>query len=202
MKELVVYTNKLEKYLWHQSSPKHRESILKNGLIPQAFEKSSWKSKDLYYPPAVFVNNHSNYADWFYAEEGNWNADYFCAMDCWRIDTSHLKNTWYYDTNLYQDGGSLFTMETIAPDCLELFKPHNIACIECNTLICGLSIEKAFNCNKTDKRQINQLIHHICLKEREDKRFDLEELACINGLNKLKNLPAKLKEEIELLIVH
>ena len=201
MKQLIEYTDKVEKYLWHMSWPKHRESILKNGLVPQPFEKSWWKSESLYYPPSVFVDNHSNYGSWFYASEFNWNTEYFCDMDFWRIDTTDLNNTWYYDFNLYMDGSSLFTMEVIESENIQLFKPCNIDCFECKTLICGLPIEIAFSNIKNEINEQFKRIHHLCLCKRENESFDLEELAYIKGLNRLGNLPSRLEEKIDLILV-
>jgi hypothetical protein len=46
------------KFIYHVSLKKTRESILKNGLIPMPYDNSEWaRTSSLRYPDAIFVNN-------------------------------------------------------------------------------------------------------------------------------------------------
>jgi len=84
------------KFVYHQSSIKNRDSILSNGLIPSVGDCYFLYSKggDIKTKndciPAIFATNSENNDD-LYSDE----SDY----DIYQIDTSKLNNEWYIDNH-------------------------------------------------------------------------------------------------------
>ena len=97
------------RYVYHYSPSNNRESILKDGLIPQKFSDSeSWNnSLSLEYEDAIFAINGLN-KKWPFAKN----------PDCWEIDTLNLKNKWWEDLNL--GGCYIMTFEPIPPEFIKL----------------------------------------------------------------------------------
>lgn len=203
MNPVKPYNGKIEKYIWHVSWPKNRQSIFKNGLLPQEFKDSRWsRSPDMYYPPAIFVNNNNSYDHWFYLDEAIWIPQSVYDQDFWRIDTRNLNNKWFYDLNFTSDGSTLYTTDPIPPENLRLYRANNIGCSECNTLIDGLSLNDAFKPYKGRNKNTCERVHTYCYNEKLKSEFNFEELAALNGRNTIKNLPYNLKEEIKPLLIY
>ena len=196
MKKFELFKEQPERYVLHISSPQCRSSILKHGLLPQAFENSQWKnSKCIYYPPAIFVNNHSHYSDWFYFDEWvhlPFKKHYF---DCWRIDTMGLNNKWFVDGNSARDTDRLLTTEAIPLKHLKLFVPADISCSYCDRLICGLSLYKAIRPHDKVKEDI-KLVHLDCHLYEQSKFIDMDEMAIQNKHKKVSRLPYMKKTSL------
>jgi hypothetical protein len=96
---------KPQKYVYHNTnSEENRDNILKFGLIPKT--NINWKHID--YPPAIFAVNSDD-------ERDIWGGKYL-----FRIDTTNLKNKWWYDLNFPIGYVSIMTFEPIGPEYLEL----------------------------------------------------------------------------------
>jgi len=96
---------KPQKYVYHfTNSEENRDNILKFGLIPKT--NINWKWID--YPPAIFAINSDGVRD-------IWGGKYL-----FRIDTTNLKNKWWYDLNFPIGYVSIMTFEPIGPEYLEL----------------------------------------------------------------------------------
>lgn len=81
------------KYVYHTSNPIFRDKISKEGLIPKG-KSESWLSNTKIDGKVIFAVNSDDKEDW-------WDSTY--DDDIYRIDTSKLKNKWYFDPN-YQSG--------------------------------------------------------------------------------------------------
>ena len=105
-KTMRVNTNR---YVYHYSPSINRDSILKDGLVPQKFSESeSWNnSLSLEYEDAIFAINGLD-KKWPFAKNS----------DCWEIDTLNLKNKWWEDLNL--GGCYIMTFESIPPKFIKL----------------------------------------------------------------------------------
>jgi hypothetical protein len=124
----VLLKNKIKsvtpnKFVWHVSYRKHRESILKHGLIPQESSKSEdWgNNKHIKYPKVIYVNNHNDFTWWFPFMESCYCELDTTKYDVWKIDTEMVcKKGWYTDYNLTSDADFLFTFNRIPPEALSL----------------------------------------------------------------------------------
>jgi len=100
--------------IYHYSSPEHRESILKNGLLPKESKDSKrWSADaDLEYPPVIFAVNDS---DTFWYHQSN--------VDVWAIDTTKIPNKWWRDiNNRYGRTDLIMTFDPIPPHAITLAK--------------------------------------------------------------------------------
>jgi hypothetical protein len=94
---------KPKKYVYHfTATEESKNNILKFGLIPKT--GVNWKNID--YPDAIFAIND---------ESELWNGRYV-----FRIDTTNLKNKWWYDLNFPIGSKLIMTFEPIGPEHLEL----------------------------------------------------------------------------------
>jgi hypothetical protein len=101
------------KFVYHVSLKTNRESILKNGLLPMAYDISEWtRTSKLRYPDSIFVNNQDDYSWWFYIADGMWQDINIDKYDIWKINTSQLNNSWFIDENMNDKGNYLFTNRT------------------------------------------------------------------------------------------
>jgi hypothetical protein len=100
---------KPNRYVYHYSSCDNKDSILKNGLIPQKFSDSErWcETSALEYEDAIFAIN---------GLDRKWN--FVKNADCWEIDTLNLKNKWWEDLNL--GNPYIMTFEPIPPEFIKL----------------------------------------------------------------------------------
>lgn len=99
--------------LYHISLPRNRKKILKEGLIPQPFEKSCMKNQlYYYYEPSLFLYSKKDY--FYFLLKRN-------KYDIWKINTSRTKNKWFYDCNIGNDY-CLMTQESIPIEALTLLK--------------------------------------------------------------------------------
>lgn len=110
LKNIKIERIKPDKYLYHSSEKKFRDSIMKHGLIPKY--AGNWTGY-LEYPPAVFAINGVD-------SKGNnyWRE----SLDIWEIDTTNLPNQWWSDLNLGSDKGHIMTFDSIPPKYLTLFR--------------------------------------------------------------------------------
>ncbi len=169
MRNEIIYKGKLNPFVWHLSATRNRFSIFENGLLPRAFENSAWnRFPGLYYPPAVFVNNHDCYEDWFYMDESRWQKSLRYAWDVWRIDTSLLNTEWYIDQNTGAGQNSLFTKQVIPKSALKLFRFNMIGCIYCQTVICNMGLDEALHPYGTPNCKPFRYMHEACFKEQEE----------------------------------
>jgi hypothetical protein len=121
-KNLHTMRVKPKDIIYHYSSPEHRESILKNGLIPKESKDSEkWsKETDLEYPPVIFAVN-DNETFWYHQSK----------VDVWAIDTTKIPNKWWRDiNNRYGRTDLIMTFDTIPPQFITLaksltLKPNN-----------------------------------------------------------------------------
>lgn len=81
------------RYVYHTSNPIFRDKISEEGLIPKG-KNESWLSNTKIDGKVIFAVNSDDKEDW-------WDSTY--DDDIYRIDTSKLKNKWYFDPN-YQSG--------------------------------------------------------------------------------------------------
>jgi hypothetical protein len=94
---------KPKKYIYHfTETEESKNNILKFGLIPKT--GVNWKNID--YPNAIFAIDD---------ESEIWNGRYV-----FRIDTTNLKNKWWYDLNFPIGSKLIMTFEPIGPEHLEL----------------------------------------------------------------------------------
>jgi hypothetical protein len=102
------------KVIYHISPRKNRKKILKEGLVPQPFEKSRWK-KDLnyYYPPAVFCSEMVDNFKFLFSK---------VKHDIWEINLNNVENKWFYDSNMDDEKYSFMTFEQIKPEAFKLLK--------------------------------------------------------------------------------
>jgi hypothetical protein len=102
------------KTIYHISPSRNRKKILKEGLIPQLFEKSRWK-KDLnyYYQPAVFCSEKPTDFNFLFDEDDR-------KHDIWEINLNNVENKWFYDSNMGEKKYSFMTFERIKPEALKL----------------------------------------------------------------------------------
>ena len=117
--ELILKETKLirvnpKKYIYHYSEEKSRDSILKNGLIPQKFDPIKWTDYELEYENDIFAINSSKNYKW----EDNGKSE-GKLNDCWQIDTTNLKNKWWEDLNM-NSKNYIMTFEPIPPEFLKL----------------------------------------------------------------------------------
>jgi hypothetical protein len=178
MKKEELYTGPVARYVWHVSKKKFRDSIAKNGLVPQPFEKSIWaRSPALYYPPAIFVNNHPVYDEWFHLDESKYIGRTSFETDVWRIDTTKLNVKWYLDYNLGSRPDALFTKEHIPVDAIQLFILNKLSCVDCNTIISNLSLDEALRSVQKENIVQMEYIHYWCLERNAKKEVDIDEWA-------------------------
>jgi hypothetical protein len=191
MEKEQLYTGPVSRYVWHVSNKIHRESIAKTGLIPQTFEKSVWaQSPELYYPPAIFVNNHDNYDEWFHLDESKYIPSTTFETDVWRIDTSKLDLKWYLDLNKGGKSEYLYTKEMIPVESIQLFIVNKLSCVECGTIICNLHLDDALRPSEDEDKEQIEYIHEYCIKFHYRDEVDVDEWAeeqIKNG--KIKYLP-------------
>jgi hypothetical protein len=94
----------------HTASPKNRESIRKNGLLPQIGDSYS-----LHYDeneslrPAIFALDISKTKERY---DSTWDDD------IWEIDTTKANVEWFLDTGAWE--GCIVTFEKIPPTCIKL----------------------------------------------------------------------------------
>lgn len=108
-KKLILENIKLNNIVYHTSNPKHRNSIMKQGLIPK---QESWGNaidsdynKELGDKGAIFIVNGGEYYDSTYDD------------DVWEINTNSLKNKWYKDNYVT---GALYTLTPIDKNNIKL----------------------------------------------------------------------------------
>jgi hypothetical protein len=102
-KDVKTERVKPEKYVYHfTNSKENKNNILKYGLIPKT--NVNWDYID--YPDAIFAIN---------GDFGDWRGNYV-----FRIDTTNLKNKWWYDLNFRVGSPQIMTFEPIGPEYLKL----------------------------------------------------------------------------------
>src|ERR1035437_260083 len=103
---------KINKYLYHTSSPKNRESIFKNGLIPKKGEEGYKVSGG-----AIFATNIESAEDLFFGNNG----------DIWQIDTTKIPNhKWVNDDNFEDDSIHVYTQQQIPTNALKLIEYNSL----------------------------------------------------------------------------
>ena len=108
--DLKLVSVKPNQFIYHVSNPRFRESILKNGLIPQVGEQryDDW-GNDI---KAIFCTNATKV-------KHIWDSTY--DDDIWKIDTVGLLNKWYLDSNFkYGKDFHILTFEPIPVQNLTL----------------------------------------------------------------------------------
>lgn len=101
---------KVNKYVYHTSNPKFRDSISKQGLITMG-RSQNWLSTTKIDKKCIFASNSDNKEDWF-----KWDYD----DDIWRIDTKLIPNNkWFRDPNSIDDKW-VITFENIPVAAIEL----------------------------------------------------------------------------------
>jgi hypothetical protein len=101
---------KTNKFVFHKSNPIFRDKIDKVGLIPQKGEQ--WLSDTPFNDKAIFATNNDNPKYWF---ESTYDDDVY------QIDTTRIKNIWYYDPNFPLKGNDyIVTFDSIPRDAIEL----------------------------------------------------------------------------------
>jgi hypothetical protein len=156
------------KFVYHVSLKTNRESILKNGLLPMAYDISEWtRTSKLRYPDSIFVNNQDDYSWWFYIADGMWQDINIDKYDIWKINTSQLNNSWFIDENMNDKGNYLFTKKPIPYKSIELYQLDSVCCMHCKSLIEGLSLETVLvnTANKNKSPVSKTWVHFTCLKE-------------------------------------
>ena len=103
---------KTSRFVYHKSNPMFRDQIAKSGLLPKG-KSETWLSDTAIDGKVIFVTDSPNEKDWF---------DSTYDDDTYKIDTSKLKNTFYFDPNFSWKNGSrhLITFEPIPASALEL----------------------------------------------------------------------------------
>jgi len=100
---------KPKRYIYHYTKA-NKDDIMKKGLIPSNHRKSPdyvWEW-ELEYEDAIFAMNTS---------DKKWDG--MTKLDCWKIDTLHLKNKWWVDLNIDKKD-YIMTFEPIPPEFLTL----------------------------------------------------------------------------------
>lgn len=103
------------KYVYHTSNPFFRDKISKMGLIPKG-KSEAWLDDTKIDGKVIFAVNSDNRKDW-------WSSGY--NDDLYRIDTTNLKNKWYYDPNFVE---GIYKVDK--PDRIITFEPIPINAIE------------------------------------------------------------------------
>lgn len=75
--------------IYHTSNPFFRDKISKKGLLPKG-KSANWLSDTKIDGKVIFAVNSDNPEDW-------WDSGF--DDDLYRIDTTTIKNKWYYDPN-------------------------------------------------------------------------------------------------------
>jgi hypothetical protein len=109
---LLIELNQVNKTIYHTGNPMFRESILKQGLIPQG-KSESWLSDTPIEGEVIFAVNSSDIAD-------AWQSGY--DDDIYEIETTQLNNQWYFDPNFasYEDNDRIITFEPIPSSAIKL----------------------------------------------------------------------------------
>jgi len=105
---------KLNKSIYHISSPRNRKLIDKKGIVP--FRGGQWLSDTEIEGKAVFATNSDNPKDWF---------DSTYDDDVWKIDTTKIADVkWFMDPNFSWDKKykHIYTKQTIPRSAIELIK--------------------------------------------------------------------------------
>jgi hypothetical protein len=114
-----IHTKRVKpnKYVYHCSDFKNRNSILEHGLKLTDHSDSNYKHESsLVYPPSIFATNDGKDSIWGFGND-----------DIWEIDTEKLPNKWWYDLNLYNNGHetiSIMTFEPIPPKFIKLISEY------------------------------------------------------------------------------
>jgi len=101
--------------IYHFSPKKNRESILRDGLVPQKSNSSDkWKDfPELAYIPCIFAMNRKDLEyGWYHAPKGE--------TDVWEIDTSKIPNIWWEDLNYTKREDMIMTFTAIPAKYLKL----------------------------------------------------------------------------------
>jgi hypothetical protein len=104
----------VKKTIYHTGNPMFRESILKQGLIPQG-KSDTWLSDTPIEGEVIFAINSSDISD-------AWDSGY--DDDIYEIDTTQLNNKWYFDPNFasYKDNDRIITFQAIPISAIKLVK--------------------------------------------------------------------------------
>ena len=103
------------KYVYHTSNPFFRDKISKEGLLPKG-KSETWLSDTKIDGEVIFAVNSDKKKDW-------WDSGY--DDDLYRIDTTIIKNKWYYDPNFVTG-----IYATDKPDKIITFEPIPLNAIE------------------------------------------------------------------------
>ena len=97
------------RFAFHTSNPMFRDSIDRDGLIPQG-KSENWLEGTKIEGKALFATFSEDPSDWV-----NWDYD----DDVWRIDLSKIDNVWNVDPN-YDSSKYKWTSEPIPREAIEL----------------------------------------------------------------------------------
>lgn len=112
MKDIHIMRVKPSEFVYHTSFKEHRESILKNGLIPSE-NKNFANITELNHPPMVFAS----------LKEPLWQIK-DNRRDIWEIDTKKINNKWWLDPNMigsYRGKEMIITFDPILPTAIKLY---------------------------------------------------------------------------------
>ena len=98
------------RFAYHTSNPMFRDSIDRDGLIPQG-KSENWLEGTKIEGKALFATLSENPSDWV-----NWDYD----DDVWKIDLSKIDNVWHIDPN-YNSIKYRWTAQPIPREAIELF---------------------------------------------------------------------------------
>jgi hypothetical protein len=119
-KTLRTQRIKPNRYVYHQTDVSNLNDILANGI--KLSDSSNWDDPELAYPPAIFATDimkDSNVKrNLFYADADD--PDTVTLI----IDTSIIKNKWYYDLNMYSGRHTkyIMTFEPIPPNAINILE--------------------------------------------------------------------------------
>ena len=104
-------------FVYHRTHKENLDSILKNGLIPKDSSKWMEENKFLEYPPAIFANNINIKEYPKFDLFKSYDNDYITL----KINTTIIKNKWFYDLNITGSKNYIMTFDPIPPNAIEVF---------------------------------------------------------------------------------
>jgi hypothetical protein len=113
LKNIILKRIIPDRYVYHVSPRKNRESILLNGLVLKNSSESKWDA-EYAYPKSIFAMNGVDTRKVDLWQRG--------IGDVWRIDTKKLSNKWWDDLNIGDKSKAIMTFDPIPPKYLKLSK--------------------------------------------------------------------------------
>lgn len=155
-----------QRFVYHVTLAKNRDSIMENGLIPSPFENSNWRfyDEEAKYPAMVFANNSPVFHDLFYCDEIDLGPIETDCLDFWEIDTQSFKATWYIDLNMLRDERHICTPHHILPQSIRLMKVSHGICEFCGHVDYGRTVGQVLTAH-TESNERYYTLNNCCYHE-------------------------------------